>query len=606
MYRAPLARSLAAIFTILIFVSVSLAPAIASQMPPNSCLVADKECDGPHAQAQSYCTCPVPGGRFIIHGKCVKPEVCQYVSWSQVNGTTVFTSLEGAPSSVTGALNNFQADTSIFGDIGKFIKDNPLISGIGLGAGMSLLQSLMSPSGGSYPSTGGNSPYSTGFCTTQYYDTSNANALSDPCARYNPSTNTTCPTITTPLCLNGRLEAQPNDANNCPVASQCVPNTCPPFITSACLSGTLVEQPKDSNNCPVAPVCKTNTSTDGYTLSISPLTGAPPLLVTAKFFSGTACDDAYDLSWGDGSPDVTMTYTPPSFGSACALVALGHNLTHTYATAGTYTATLLSGASLQFTSTVTVTVGNVNSPTITTTDIGTNTPVPVSDLLNNTQYYTNTTNPSTPNASQTPLNQKNPPVPVNGLHGDLLSFGGGATIYAASRSGNVEVSGFYGRSGTSAPQSIAGGLCKSRPWSNNFLSNIIPPAFFDNLCTWSGYQVGAVQSSGAGVQYGGSSSNRVSVPAPRTTQPYSNPVVAQAKIWARPASVSLGGRTTIFWTSQNVSTCTESSSDGNFSGNSTSGGASTVPLSGATRFTIQCQTRDGQTVSDSTTVNIGI
>jgi hypothetical protein len=496
MYRAPLARSFAAIFTTLSLLGAMFVPVVASAFA-NECKVADTMCNKDAALKGSYCFCvPPESPTFVISGYCHAVQVCQ---------GTIVTGPDGIAHSLSGYSNSFLTDTlglsenaqtSVFGQIGQFMKENPLISGLGMGLGMSLLQSLMSGSGGS-GSSGANNPYSNGACTTQYYYTSDPNALADPCAIYNPGAG------------NGAAGTNTTDNG---------------------LSGLL-----NNLNSSNSPGISIPTSTAGSISPYSPLS----TIVTSN-----------------------ASATEPSI-------------------------------------------------TIATPDTGmTNAPIPVSDLLNNTQYYSNTTDSSTLTPAQTPLNQNPVPVPTNGLHGDILSFGGGVTIYASSRSGNTEISGFYGANGAGTSQSIGGRLCQSRPWAQNFLSYVIPPTFFDNLCSWGGYPVGVVQiagSSGGGSTGGrGGGSSNTSMPAPQSNTPYSNPVQAQAKIWARPASVSLGGRTTIFWTSQNVSACTESSSDGNFSGNTTSGGASTVALSGATTFTIKCQTVDGKTVSDSTTVPIGI
>ncbi len=609
-----------------------------------------------------HCIDVEPGG--TVYGQCVAPNDCKATHAVDINGNAV-------------PLVNPAANPSVLGQVGTFLKGNPLIGGLAIGAGMSLittgLGALLAPKTGS---SGSGTNYTPGACTTQYYYTSDPNALVDPCAVYNPSSPTN-PTI---------------------------PTSCPIVISPFCLNGTLIQQPNDANNCPVAPKCVTSTATSNVQstadiLSISPTTGVPPLAVTANFTSGASCGDAYDLSWGDGTPDFTMTYAPPAFGSACGQVALINKPTHTYTAAGTYTPTLQSGTNLQFTSTVTVsvtapstgntgtvgltatptsgtaplavqftggvmgtrlllTLGDGSTPLATTINItcpasnsncantvfnplnysytytqsgtyqatlqdssnitqGTvtitvlapatsttssslgDTAVPISTILSSTVYYGDTTSSSTPTPSQTPLSQNATPAPGQGLNGNLLSAGGGATVYATSVTGNTEVSGFYGSN--SAPAQ----LCQSRPWSSNFLSYIIPPTFFDNICSWAGFPTGPQQSSV--VSSGGSGgSQSVSVAPPQQSKPqYTGGVHATATIWARPPSVSLGGRTNIFWISQDVSSCTESSSDGNFSGSSTSGGASTVALSGPVTFTITCLSLDGTSISNSTTVTIG-
>ena len=248
-------------------------------------------------------------------------------------------------------------------------------------------------------------------------------------------------------------------------------------------------------------------------------------------------------------------------------------------------------------SSATSTTSSTDANLTPTQDSGT--VVPVAELISNQNLYDDTTSASTPDPSQTPLNQKNVPVPQTGLRGDLLSLGGGVTIYARSRTGNTEVSGFYGGSG--APS----GLCQRRPWSNNFLSYIIPPTFFDNLCKWGGFGQNPQLTSGTGLESG---TRPVVGPRnpPTPVNPQESDLVPEAHIRASPESVNLGGRTTVFWVSRNVASCEETSSDGNFYGTTQSGGASTVSLSGPVTFYIDCLGLSGERVSDSFTVQIGI
>jgi hypothetical protein len=77
-------------------------------------------------------------------------------------------------------------------------------------------------------------------------------------------------------------------------------------------------------------------------------------------------------------------------------------------------------------------------------------------------------------------------------------------------------------------------------------------------------------------------------------------------IWAVPAAVPLGARTTIFWNTQGVTNCTETSPDGSFNQNSLSGGAATVPITGATTFSISCDAPDGSHVTGYVVVNLAI
>ncbi len=203
---------------------------------------------------------------------------------------------------------------------------------------------------------------------------------------------------------------------------------------------------------------------------------------------------------------------------------------------------------------------------------------------------------------QNPFNQVNL---VPGAYGDIKILGGGATIIGGSRTGTGEIAGFYG---TDSYSGEGGGLverlCLSRPWAGNFLSNIIPPTFFDSLCKWRGFATGEERQ--VEIRYVRAPS-QTGEPAPTATS--SAPVV-EPQVWikASPESVSLGGRTSIFWSTQGVTACTVSSSDGNFEQQvilDKIEGASTIPLTEQTTFTIACTKPDGSAISDYVTVKIG-
>ena len=183
-----------------------------------------------------------------------------------------------------------------------------------------------------------------------------------------------------------------------------------------------------------------------------------------------------------------------------------------------------------------------------------------------------------------------------GTHGDIQITGTGGTILAGSRDtvSGTEVAGFYGGDTSSfggEPQGVIANLCRNRPWAGSFISYVIPPTFFDGLCSWRGYQVGipAAQDPTLPTQQPTTFTAPVFIPA-TTTAP-----VAQSKvdIWAVPSTVALGARTSIFWNSQGVASCTVRSSDGSFTESSTSGGAATVPITDRTTFTITCITPNG-------------
>ena len=198
-------------------------------------------------------------------------------------------------------------------------------------------------------------------------------------------------------------------------------------------------------------------------------------------------------------------------------------------------------------------------------------------------------------------------APISGMTGDIQYTDSGATVVAGSMDAqsNTTVAGFYGSDTFGGqPQGIAAKLCQGRPWASNFLSVLITPAFFDNLCTWRGYQVGAPPPVSTPVlQQTPIQHQAATSSAPAVTTPSVPPKV---DIWAVPASVPLATRTTIYWSTQGVTDCDVFSSDGNFNQSSLSGGAATVPLTGATMFTISCSAPNGSPVTDSVTVNLAI
>lgn len=439
--------------------------------------------------------------KFTTTGICISLLKCKGLSAVDAAGNAV------PLSQVAGESGSF-VDKAL-----GFVKENPLISSIGLGAGMSLLQSMMSGGGGGGSggsgSYGGYGGYGTGICMTQYYYSANPSPT-DPCAIYSPTgSGSTLPTSgandTDLMDLINGINPNPNGSPSRSIVDVINGAQCPIISTLvSCASGDILEeQGLDTNGCRREPICTHATS--------------------SSMDSG------------------------------------GANLTPS--TSGTV--------------------------------------VPVANLISNQDLYRDGTSNSTPYPSQTPLNQRPVPIP-SGLHGDLLSFGGGVTIFARSRTGNTEISGFYGGSSSSS-------LCQRRPWSTNFLSYIIPPAFFDNLCKWGGFgqSTGGLSSGTGGLQSG-----TRNVTGPRTPStpvgPAQSDLVPEAHIRASPETVNLGGRTTVFWTSRNVASCEESSSDGNFHGTTAAGGASTVSLSGSVTFYIDCLGLSGERATDSFTVRIGI
>ncbi|MEK7601144.1 MAG: hypothetical protein AAB480_01240 [Patescibacteria group bacterium] len=207
---------------------------------------------------------------------------------------------------------------------------------------------------------------------------------------------------------------------------------------------------------------------------------------------------------------------------------------------------------------------------------------------------------STPTTTRTILTQGVQGGLMSGIRGDMQVLGNGVTILAASvdAQGNSSTAGFYGASSvTGQPVSTIVNLCKGRPWSKHMLSYALPPTFFDSLCIMRGYSVGTAQAAAPSVKI----VQKIATSSATTTPPVLPPKV---DIWAVPASVPLGSRASVFWTSQGVKDCTITSPDGAFSQAAPSGSASTVALTKTTTFTISCTAPDGKPVNKSVTVNL--
>ena len=247
-----------------------------------------------------------------------------------------------------------------------------------------------------------------------------------------------------------------------------------------------------------------------------------------------------------------------------------------------------------------------------TTNTNTNDNANFNDRVNppTTQHETGSVIQNVFNASSTSgLGVPGVLAPSQGSGGDITLLNNGATIYGYMLNpvNNTGVAGFFGGNGSFAPpQGLAATMCQNRPWAGGFVASLIPPTFFDNLCTWRGYRVGPPPAPQAPVVQ---LQQTQPTKKPPTTAPAatSTPTVpAMVRIWAVPASVPLDTRTSVFWSTQGVTDCTESSPDGNFSHASLSGGAATVPLAGATTYTISCLDSGGNPVTDFVTVNIKI
>ncbi len=203
------------------------------------------------------------------------------------------------------------------------------------------------------------------------------------------------------------------------------------------------------------------------------------------------------------------------------------------------------------------------------------------------------------------------PQITSGVSGDIFLLNNGATIsgFSQNAANNSGVAGFYGGATVGAqPQGLAASLCQNRPWAGGFIAALIPASFFDGLCMTRGYPVGQPPAPQAPVVQLQQTPVKPSAPKPPVTATATTTVAAPSsvRIWAVPASVPLDTRTSIFWTTQGVTDCVESSPDGNFSHTSLSGGSATVPLSGDTTFNISCLDSAKNPVTDFVIVHIKI
>lgn len=334
----------------------------------------------------------------------------------------------------------------------------------------------------------------------------------------------------------------------------------------------------------------TSTSTTA-SLSANPASGVAPLSVT---FTGNAGRPGYTINYGDGKSTPVGCANGSCSRSGSALTI---NRIHVYETAGTYVATLNRHLFSDEVECQSEGCNVIASVTITVT-------APASNANTTTNATGTIYNPFFQNTTPAYL------LPA-GLRGDIQILNSGGTVIAGSRdqSRNTEIAGFYGSNTFSGqPQGVVATLCRARPWSNNILSYVLPANFFDSLCIARGYQVGAVQATTTSVtvtQTRPQPIQRATTTVPRATSTVPS-VPPRVRVWAVPAAVPLGSRTSIFWTSQGVVSCTVASPDGSFSQTTLSGGASTVPLTGATTFTMSCLTADGTPVTSFVTVNLAI
>jgi hypothetical protein len=212
----------------------------------------------------------------------------------------------------------------------------------------------------------------------------------------------------------------------------------------------------------------------------------------------------------------------------------------------------------------------------------------------------------------------------SGTWGDIKATISGVTIIAGTHDsdGRAGTSAFYGYEPVAGiqPQTLARQMCSSRPWKDIADNAAAPPTFFDDICLARGYKTvvvpaPATASTTPGINMTDGSEDVASSSILDTTSKetantekslLSGPIFVATTpniaIYAVPARVRIGSRSSIYWSAKGVISCVESSPDGNFSGDTLSGAASTVALYSNTEFTVTCVTPDGSSVSKSVTV----
>ena len=194
-----------------------------------------------------------------------------------------------------------------------------------------------------------------------------------------------------------------------------------------------------------------------------------------------------------------------------------------------------------------------------------------------------------------------------GRRGNIRLSGPSITVEAGFRdaAANVDTAAFFGTSVRSVSPSPAERMCLVRPWQNPIVASYVLPSYFDGVCAARGYRTGVSAAVSAAVPTTAKPTSTTAAVRATTTVPY---VVPSIDIWAVPASVSVGSRTAIYWYGKGVESCTVTSPDGSFrqTGLSNLNGASTVPLTGATTFSLSCMTSAGTPVTDYVTVTIGM
>ena len=134
------------------------------------------------------------------------------------------------------------------------------------------------------------------------------------------------------------------------------------YYTQPVCNGSLVSQGNDTNGCALPLKC-VPTSTASF--SATPTSGTSPLMVR---FTGNTTGTDYQINFGDGtSPYFQIATDCQGTAAYCGSLPLSVDSTHTYSTAGTFTATLTHYGATQSLGTATITVTGGTSQTFTGT-----------------------------------------------------------------------------------------------------------------------------------------------------------------------------------------------------------------------------------------------
>jgi hypothetical protein len=504
------------------------------------------------------CTDHTNGG--TVTGGCVAPIDCKGMSAS---------GLDGKSSSIGGDAMSQLLKAA--GDIlGK-------IMGGGGGGGSG------SGGGSGDPGTGPN-----GNCPTMTTVSDPALLNGNPCVTYVPPITQTCN-------LPGQTYSVSSGGCVCPVGQTATLVGCSPAgITNCSISGQTFSTLTNSCSCPIGQILSSDglSCTTGSGLTNCPLPGQVFSTSTNSCITPTCTVSGQTYSTDTNSCLCPTSTTLSSDGLRCVSASVNNCSVNgqSFATS--------SGRCI-------CPPGKTISPDGTSCVVLIN--KTTADVTGTFIIVGSSTNGS--NGSKVPqlgFNQGNTTgyIDENGNSGTLV-----ARTY--DQSTNSETAGFYGAdtygNGVSA---MVGGWCRTRPWANNFLGQLFSTTFFDGMCQWAGYNVGSIQVVNAPAPSSGRSTVRTvpKTPAKPAVEPIatSTPLIpARVDIWAVPPKVSLGARTTIFWNTQAVTNCTESSPDGSFHQTTLAGGGSTVPLTGATTYTISCLDYQQNPVTDFVTVQIG-